>query len=78
MNDSKPFSDKLEYVNTQIEQMEAIIIRNEVDIYINKDIKWSEFEQEGVDNQIKTLEKENKKLSNAVTSLKKLKLELEK
>ena len=69
---------KLSYVNTQITEMEAIIRRNEVDIYINKDIKWLPHEQKGVDAQIETLETENEKLSKAVVSLKKLKLELEK
>ena len=73
-----PEQAKLQYVETQIDEMQAIIRRNEVDIYINKDIEWNEAEQDGVDTQIKTLEKENAKLSKAVASLKKLQAELDK
>lgn len=69
---------KLDYVNTQIEEMLAIIRRNEVDIYINEDIEWSEAEQDGVDTQVKNLKKENVKLEKAVASLTKLKKALEK
>jgi len=69
---------KLNYVITQINEMNAIIRRNEVDIYINKDIEWLPHEQEGADTQVKTLEKENEKLHKAVASLEKLKTELEK
>ena len=69
---------KLKYIDTQIEEMEAIIRRNEVDIYINEDIEWNESEQDGVDTQIKALQKENAKLSKAVKSLKKLQTELSK
>ena len=70
--------DKLAYVKTQIEEMNAIIRRNEVDIYINEDIEWLPHEKEGVNDQIKKLEKENDKLAKAVVSLTKLKGELEK
>jgi len=73
-----PEQAKLNYVKTQISEMNAIIRRNEVDIYINKDIEWLPYEQEGVDTQVKTLEKENEKLHKAVSSLEKLKTELEK
>jgi len=68
---------KLKYVITQINEMGSIIRRNEVDIFINQDIKWLPYEQEGVDTQLKTLEKENEKLHKAVASLKKLKAQLE-
>ena len=69
--------EKYSYVITQIEEMQAIIRRNEVDIYINEDIVWTDAEQEGVDDQIKKLKRENTKLAKAVESLVKLKSELE-
>ena len=69
--------EKLKYVETQISEMRAIIRRNEVDIYINEDIVWADSEQEGVDDQVRKLKRENTKLAKAVESLVKLKAELE-
>jgi hypothetical protein len=73
-----PAQKKLSYVETQITEMEAISIRNEVDIYINKNAEWEDHEKETVDTKIKELEKQNKTLAKALKALNKLQSELTK
>jgi len=72
-----PEERKLEYVQTQIEEMKAIYLRNEVDIYINKTAKWDEHEQQEVDLKVTQLERQNKTLTKAIEALEKLQTELE-
>ena len=69
--------EKLEYVEMQIEEMQKISWRNEVDIYINKNSKWTSDEQPEVDGKVRQLEKQNDNLEKAMTALTKLKKELE-
>jgi len=69
---------KLAYVETQIEEMKAIIRRNEVDNYINDNGDWNEAEQEAADERTKTIVKENIKLNKAIVALEQLKAKLEK
>lgn len=69
---------KLDYVQTQIREMKAITIRNEVDIYINKNADWENHELEQVESKIKELEKQNKTLGKALVALEQLEAELSK
>lgn len=69
---------KLAYVETQIEEMEAIIRRNEVDIYINENAEWSETEKDEVEVKTRENKKLNIRLQKAIDALKKLQSELEK
>lgn len=69
---------KLDYVNTQISEMEAIIRRNEVDAYINENCEWTDDEQVEVDAKTREYKKLNARLAKALVALKKLQSELEK
>ena len=73
-----PNERKLEYVETQITEMSAIKLRNEVDVYINKNAEWSEEQKGAVGSKIFELEKQNDTLTKAIDALKNLKTELEK
>ena len=73
-----PNERKIEYVETQIEEMSAIKLRNEVDIYINENAKWDKEQKGAVGSKIFELEKQNDTLSKAIDALKKLKSKLEK
>jgi len=70
--------EKLSYVKTQINEMEAIIRRNEVDIYINENTEWTDDEQVEVDAKTREYTKLNTRLSKAIVALKKLQSELDK
>ena len=72
-----PEQKKLSYVTTQIEEMEAITLRNEVDIYINENADWEEHEREAVTAKVNELKKVNKTLSKALVALAQLKDKLE-
>lgn len=76
-DDELQAKEKLSYVETQLEEMQRISWRNEVDIYINKNSPWTADEQPEVDGKVRQLEKQNDNLAKAMSALTKLKKELE-
>ena len=69
---------KLAYVEAQIEQMEAIIRRNEVDIYINENANWQPHQRKAAAAKVETHQESIDELSLAVEVLKRLQSELSK
>ena len=69
---------KYQYVKTQIDEMESIVRRNEVDIYINENCEWTDDEQVEVDAKTRENKKLNARLEKALGALKKLQSELDK
>lgn len=71
-----PEQKKLAYVETQIDEMESIMLRNEVDIYINENAKWDDSEKDDVATKVFQQKKQNKTLQKAVDALNELHTEL--
>ena len=73
-----PEQAKLSYVETQIEEMEAIIRRNEVDIYIIDNVEQeTSAAKRSVEAQRAQFVETNEGLVKAIGALKKLRAELE-
>ena len=70
-------TEKLDYVETQLDEMQRIAWRNEVDIYINENTNWGENEQPEVDVKVRQLKKQNETLAKAIVALGKLKKTLQ-
>lgn len=73
-----PEQIKLDYVNTQISEMEAIILRNDVDIYIIDNTEKTDKEARSAEVQRNQFTDTNEQLEKALTALRKLRDELNK
>lgn len=74
---NRTHSDKLGYIDTQVEEMRAVLWRLRTDIILNNNIKASgEVEQEQKDAKVKEMERDIKQMVQAVNVLLDLRREL--